>query len=198
MKKILAIILSVAMIATMLALSVSAVNVVGGDTGYGVPDFSPTTGGSQNLNVQVSSVKHRYAVDVEYDTTALVLGGTIEWNAENMEYVVGEANLENETRSINVFNRSDLSVYAYATVTDTDAADGITATTTNNNFATKLTIEKATPKTAGQAKGTSGKGTIVIAVESDDWNAVAKYYASKVTDTTNTFTYATYTVTITK
>lgn len=198
MKKILAIILSVAMIATMLALSVSAVNVVGGDTGKGVEDFSPTTGDSQNLNVQVSSVKHRYAVDVEYDTTVLVLGGTIEWNAENMEYVVGDATLENTSRSININNRSDLPVNAYATVTDTDAGDGITVTPVNRNLETKLTIAKATPATAGQAKGTSGKGTIVINVTSDDWNAVAKYYASKVSDGVNTFTYATYTVTISK
>ena len=199
MKRLLTIILAVAMFATMLAFSASADNLVGGETGNGAEDFTPTASDSKELKVKVSSVKHNYAVDLEYDVSDLTIANSIVWNAENMEYIIGTGDRpSNTSRGIQVFNRSDLPVSAYVTVTDSDAADGITVASENHNVETKLTVPKATPKAAGQTKGTTGKGTLIINVTSADWETVAKYYADKANNSGDSFTYATFTVTVTK
>ena len=79
MKKFFAILLTVAMLATVLAVSVSAVmyeGVVGGNDG--VPTtFDPTTTPGENLNVKVSDVTHKYAVDVVFSLDELTIVGTI-------------------------------------------------------------------------------------------------------------------------
>lgn len=199
MKRLLTIILAVAMLATMLAFSASADNLVGGATGNGVEDFTPASSESKELKVKVSSLQHNYAVDLEFDVSDLTILNSIVWNAENMEYIVGASDTtKNTTRGIQVYNRSDLPVSAYVTVTDSDAADGITVASVNHNMETKLVVPKATPKSAGEAKGTTGKGSLVINVTSTDWEAVAKYYADKANNSSDAFTYATFTVTVTK
>ena len=202
MKKFFAILLTVAMLATVLAVSVSAVmheGVVGGADG--VLTFDPTTTPGENLNVKVSDVTHKYAVDVLFSLDDLTIGGTITWNVNTMKYDVTGTTLENTTRTVTVSNCSDLPVYAYATVTDSDANDFITVTADNNSAESKLTIAKAKAGIGG-AEGTSTTGYLTIRVNSGDWNAVAEYYAAKRLNSTNqatsTFTVATVTVTITK
>ena len=199
MKRILAIIISVAMIATMLAVSVSAEKEVGGDNG--VLTFDPTTPTGEDLNVKVSEITHKYAVVLVYSLQDLVIDGAITWNVNTMKYEVGGNTLEDTTRKVKVYNRSDLPVYAYATITNTNDADGITVTAEKDSATNKLTIAKATAG-AGASNGTSTVEELVINLKSANWNAVAEYYAAQrlasANQATDTFRIATVTVTITK
>ncbi len=199
MKKILAIILAVAMLTAMLAVSVSAEQEVGGDNG--VLTFEPTTPPGEDLNVKVTDITHKYAVDLVYSLQDLVIDGAITWNVNTMKYEVGGNSHEDTTRKVKVYNRSDLPVYAYATITNTNDADGITVTAEKDSATNKLTIAKATAG-AGGANGTSTVEELVINLKSDNWNAVAEYYAAQrlasANQATDTFRIATVTVTITK
>lgn len=205
MKKILAVVLAVAMFATILAVSAGADSVLGSNTGVLPENFtkSETTPG-ENLNVKVSDVTHKYAVDVIFSLDVLTIGGTITWNVNTMKYEVKDTPLDNNTtitRTVTVSNRSDLPVYAFATVTDQDAGDGITFTADKDSDTNKLEIGRATAGTA-VADGSPTTGKLTINVKSSDWGAVAEYYAAKRLDSpnqaTDTFKIATVTVTITK
>ena len=199
MKKILAIILAVAMLTAMLAVSVSAEQEVGGADG--VTTFEPTTPTGEDLNVKVTEITHKYAVDLVYSLSDLTIDGNITWNVNTMKYEVGGNTLENTTRKVKVNNRSDLPVYAYATITNTNDADGITVAAVNNSAQNKLTVAKATAG-SGVQNGTSTVGELVINLTSDNWNAVAEYYAAQrlasQNQETDTFRIATVTVTISK
>ena len=199
MKKILAIILAVAMLTAMLAVSVSAEQAVGGAAG--VTTFEPTTPTGEDLNVKVTEITHKYAVDLVYSLSDLTIDGNITWNVNTMKYEVGGNTLENTTRKVKVNNRSDLPVYAYATITNTNDADGITVAAVNNSAQNKLTVDKATAGTGGN-DGTLTVGELVINLTSDNWNAVAEYYAAQrlasANQATDTFRIATITVTISK
>ena len=204
MKKIFAILLTVAMLTTVLAVSVSVAGVMHeGVVGYpdGTPTFDPTTTPGENLNVKVSDVTHKYAVDVVFSLDDLTIGGTITWNVNAMKYEVAGATLANTTRKVTVSNRSDLPVYAFATVTDQDAGDGITVAAEKDSATNKLTIAQATAGVGG-ANGTSTVEELVINLTSANWNAVAEYYAAQrlasANQATDTFRIATVTVTITK
>lgn len=201
MKRILAIIISVAMIATMLAVSVSAESILGSDTGVLPENFTTETSPGKDLNVKVTDITHKYAVDLVFSLQDLVIDGNITWNVNKLKYDVGGTTLENTTRKVKLSNRSDLPVYAYATISNTDDADGITVAAVNNSDLNKLTIAKATAGVGGD-DGTSTVGELVINLTSDNWNAVAEYYAAKrlasADQATATFRIATVTVTITK
>lgn len=199
MKKILAIILAVTMLTAMLAVSVSAEQEVGGADG--VTTFEPTTPTGEDLNVKVTEITHKYAVDLVYSLSDLTIDGNITWNVNTMKYEVGGNTLENTTRKVKVNNRSDLPVYAYATITNTNDADGITVAAVNNSAQNKLTVAKATAGSGGN-DGTLTVGELVINLTSDNWNAVAEYYAAQrlasANQATDTFRIATITVTISK
>ena len=199
MKKILAVVLAVAMFATILAVSAGAEQEVGGADG--VTTFGPTTPTGEDLNVKVTEITHKYAVDLIYSLSDLTIDGAITWNVNTMKYEVGGNTLEDTTRKVKVNNRSDLPVYAYATITNTNAADGITVAAVNKDAMTKLTVAKATAG-SGVQNGTSTVGELVINLTSDNWNAVAEYYAAQrlasANQATDTFRIATVTVTISK
>lgn len=201
MKRILAIIISVAMIATMLAVSVSAESILGSNTGVLPENFSTETSPGEDLNVKVTDITHKYAVDLVFSLDTLVLGGNITWNVNDMKYEVDGITLQNTSRIVTVNNRSDLPVYAYATISNTDDADGITVAAVNNSDQNKLTVAKATAGVGG-LNGNSTTGELKINLTSDNWNAVAEYYAAKrlasANQATATFRIATVTVTITK
>ena len=171
MKKILAVVLAVAMFATILAVSAGAEQEVGGANG--VTDFEPTTPTGEDLNVKVTEITHKYAVDLIYSLSDLTIDGSITWNVNTMKYEVGGNTLENTERKVKVNNRSDLPVYAYATITNTNDADGITVAAVNKDATTKLTVAKATAG-SGSQNGTSTVEELVIKLTSDNWNAVAE------------------------
>lgn len=199
MKKFLSLILAVFMIASVFAVNVSAETVVGNTDG--VNTFDPTTTGGQSINVKVEDVTHKYAVDVTFSLEDLTLGGTITWNVNTMKYEVGGNTLKDTSRKVKVNNRSDLPVYAYATISNTNDADGITVAAVNNSAENKLTVAKATAG-SGSQNGTSTVGELVINLTSDNWDAVAEYYAAQRLASTNQatdrFRIATVTVTISK
>ena len=195
MKKFLSLILAVFMIASVFAVNVSAETVVGN----GVNTFDPTTTGGQSINVKVEDVTHKYAVDVTFSLEDLTLGGTITWNVNTMKYDIADTTAANTSRTITVSNRSDLPVYAYATMTDTDAGDSIMVSADKDSAINKLTVEKATPGT-GSSNGTATEGNIIISITSTDWESVATYYGNKRLEDMgrDTFTIANVTVTISK
>ena len=199
MKKILAVVLAVAMFATILAFSAGAEQEVGGADG--VTTFDPTTPTGEDLNVKVTEITHKYAVDLIYSLSDLTIDGSITWNVNSMKYEVDGNTLENTSRKVKVNNRSDLPVYAYATITNTNDADGITVAAVNNSAQNKLTVAKATAG-SGSQNGTSTVGELVINLTSDNWNAVAEYYAAQrlasANQATDRFRIATVTVTISK
>lgn len=195
MKKLLAVLLTLTMLATLPAFGASAEKEVGGDNG--ALTFDQTTTGGKDLNVQVSEITHKYAVDITFHLDDLVIGGTITWNVNTMKYDVKGTTLADSTQSIEVKNRSDLPVYAFATVDDV-AGDGISIAAEQDSATNRLTIAKATAGTG--ADGTPTKENLTINLTSSDWGEVAKYYAQKRLDneTIATFRIATVTVTITK
>ena len=199
MKKLLAVLLTLTMLVTLPAFGASAEKEVGGDNG--VLTFEPTTPNGEDLKVKVTDITHKYAVDLVYSLQDLVIDGDITWNVNTMKYEVGGYNLENTTRKVKVYNRSDLPVYAYATITNTNDADGITVAAVNKDATTKLTVTKATAG-SGTQNGTSTVGELVINLTSANWNAVAEYYATQrlasANQATDTFRIATVTVTISK
>lgn len=199
MKKLLAVLLTLTMLATLPAFGASAEKEVGGDDG--VTTFTPTTPNGQDLNVKVTDITHKYAVDLVYSLQDLVIDGAITWNVNTMKYEVGGNTLKNTTRKVKVYNRSDLPVYAYATITNTNDADGITVTAEKDSATNKLTIAKATAG-VGTNNGSHTPGELTINLKSGDWNAVAEYYAAQRLASDNqataTFRIATVTVTISK
>lgn len=195
MKKLLAIIITVAMLATMLAVSVSAAKEVGGDDG--VTTFDPATVGGQDINVKVTEITHKYAVDVTFSLSDLTIG-SITWNVNTMKYDVTGSTLADATQTIEVSNRSDLPVYAYAEISNTSGDDGISVTADKNSAANRLTVAKATAGTS-TANGTATEGNINISITSTDWNSVAAYYVAKMAETnTKSYRIATVTVVISK
>ena len=201
MKKILAVVLAVAMFATILAFSAGAESVIGSSTGVLPDNFTTENAPGQDLNVTVTEITHKYAVDLVYSLSDLTIDGNITWNVNTMKYEVGGNTLKDTKRTVRVNNRSDLPVYAYATISNTNDADGITVAAVNKDAATKLTVAKATAGTGGN-DGTSTVGELVINLTSDNWNAVAEYYAAarlaSANQATDTFRIATVTVTISK
>lgn len=199
MKKFLSILLAAVLLAAVCAVPAFAANTetpVGGSGG--VTSFDPTTTGGQDLNIQVSDVTHKYAVDVTFDLSALTFGGDITWNVTTMKYDVNAADLKDTTRTIEVSNRSDLPVYAFATVTSENADDGISIEAVNNSADNKLTIEKAIAG-SGEQNGTPTAENLTLNITSTDWNAVAEYYAQKkLAENASSFKIATVTVTISK
>ena len=196
MKKLLAVVLAVAMLATILAVSVSAESVLGSSTGVLPEGFTSETAPGQDLKVKVSDVTHKYAVDIIFSATTLTLGGSITWNVETMQYDVTDSALTGEqTSTVNISNRSDLPVHAYAAVTDAETADNITFTSAYDSDTKKLTIKKS-------KVGEPTVGSIDITVKSEDWNVAAAHYAAKrlasENQATATFKIATVTVTISK
>ena len=198
MKKLLAVLLTLTMLVTLPAFGASAEQEVGGTDG--VLTFDPTTPTGEDLNVKVTEITHKYAVDLIYSLSDLTIDGAITWNVNTMKYEVGGNTLENTTRKVKVNNRSDLPVYAYATITNTNDNDGITVAAVNNSAENKLTVARATAGTA--QNGTSTVGELVINLTSANWNAVAEYYAAQrlasANQETDTFRIATVTVTISK
>lgn len=208
MKKILSVILVLILLTATFAVAASAESATHTETpvdaddktGLSDTDFTTRDSSGQTISVKVNEVQHRYAVDLTFKFEDLTIDSTIIWNVKDMAYDVSETTLADQTRTIKVDNRSDMPVYAYATVADGDDNDGVAVETANNALANAVTVDKATPRTG--TTGTAGEGEITINVksETENWQGVAQYYANKRIggDTAEKFTLATVTVTISK
>lgn len=204
MKKLLAVLLTLTMLVTLPAFGASADNVVGGETGVEVGGFPDDTSSGKDLNVKVTQVTHKYAVDVDFTVADITLG-TITWNAKTLKYELdASATMPKDfEQTITVSNRSDLPVDAYVGASDDNNDDyiGIAVADAKGNSAdNKLTVAKATPG-SNTAGGSATPGEIKVKITSSDWQSVINYYATKEGQdwtTTQSVKYATVTVYISK
>lgn len=198
MKKFLSLMLAGLMSASLFVVGAAADTVVG--AGGGVGTFDDTNSSGNDINVKVEDVTHKYAVDITFTFTDLELGN-LEWDVDNMRYNTANGDaLANTTRTITVSNRSDLPVYAFATVADKDNNDGLTVAADTYSDTNRLTVAKAKASTSiGSGTGTATTEELKVSLNSNDWNAVASYYGAKqLADNTKVFAVATVTVTISK
>lgn len=198
MKKFLSLMLAGLMSSSLFVVGAAAETVVGKDGGVGT--FGDTNSSGNDINVKVEDVTHKYAVDITFTFTDLELGN-LEWDVDNMRYNTANGDaLANTTRTITVSNRSDLPVYAFATVEDKDENDGLIVAADTYSDTSRLTVAKATASTSiGSGTGTATKEELKVSLNSSDWTAVASYYGAKqLADNTKVFAVATVTVTISK
>ena len=149
----------------------------------GIPNFADNDSTQVNVSVQVGSIGHRYAVDVEFTAAVTLDFSSIElvWDVNNLEYnLSADADaVALAPSTITVFNYSDLPVYLSTAITNDDANDGITVTADK----TTATVAKATPK-VGATPGSATQETITLSATSTNWNEVIRYYANKdITET---------------
>ncbi len=200
MKKFISLMLAGLLSASLFAFGASAAKEIGGDNGVNDFDSKDTV---NNINVKVENVTHMYAVDLTFSFDDLSIGNW-EWNVNTMQYDIKNAPETDTTRTIEVSNRSDLPVYAYGVVNDSDDKDNLTVAMTEGgrDSDNKLTVGKATAGT--ESNGTATQETLTVSLSSGDWNAVAQYYINKQQaettdkDKAKTYTVATVTVTICK
>ena len=206
MKKFLSLMLAGLMSASLFVVGAAAENpktetVVGKAGGVLDADFTENeTSSENNINVKVEAVTHKYAVDITFSFADLELGN-LEWDVDNMRYNTANGDaLANITHTITVSNRSDLPVYAFATVTDKDNNDGLTVAADTYSNTNRLSVAKAKASTSiGSGTGTATTGKLNVSLNSNDWTAVASYYGAKqLADNTKVFAVATVTVTISK
>lgn len=206
MKKFLSLMLAGLMSASLFVVGAAAETtkpgVVGGNDGVVADDFTPVENKDNNINVKVETVTHKYAVDLVFSFDDFTLGG-LEWNVKTMRYdFVGGNTNKDDTRTIQVKNRSDKPVYAYAKVSSDDAGidkapDLSIAMSGEKGISAdkKLMVEKATVGT-GSNTGTEANGTLTVSISSTKWADVANYYGKKVADKPEVTTFKVATVTV--
>lgn len=208
MKKFLSLMLAGLMSASLFVVGAAAdtlkEGVVGPNHGVKENEFNtPVSNGDNNINVKVEKVTHKYAVDLKFSFGDLTIGN-LEWNVDTMRYdtVKGEE-LKDTTRKITVFNRSDLPIQAYATVSPAaDKAPDLTIEMTGkgDSETNKLTVSAAN-RGQGEANGTFSSGELTVNLKSTAWDSVAQHYINmqfETPDSAQTYTVATVTVIISK
>ena len=131
--------------------------------------------------------------------TMSVSGSKLIWNVNTLKYEAENngAVAQNTTFNAKVINYSDLPVNLVVAVSDSDNNDGVTVGAYQDSSDVALStgiieIDDAT-------SGTATECPFDIKVTSNDWAAVANYYASQFTSSGNPEdTMATLTITISK
>lgn len=93
MKKILSFVLVLAMIASMMCVSVSAAGWVGYNnegTRVGVGSFTKTDSNSAVTAAVTGDIQHRYAVDLEFTIKPITISGDFVWDVNELYYVTGD------------------------------------------------------------------------------------------------------------
>ena len=164
-------------------------------------DFAALDPGIEvSVTATAGNIEHRYAVDIEYDVMSMsVTGTTLIWNVNTLKYETeGNATAaEDKTFNAKIINYSDLPVNLVVAVSDSDNNDGVTVGAYQDNSATALSTGAI--KINDATSGTATEYPFDIKVTSDDWAAVANYYASQFTSSgTTEDTMATLTITVAK
>lgn len=126
MKKITAVILAASVFFALLSSLCLADRVVGGenpDLSDGVSDIPQGAGSSSDIQVAVTEVASRYAVDVTFPDLTLVFGDIV-WNVDSLSYEV-QSGAPDGLFEIAVTNHSDRPVLMWGNVEKADPADGI-------------------------------------------------------------------------
>ncbi|MBO5023734.1 MAG: hypothetical protein J6D11_05450 [Clostridia bacterium] len=125
MKKLISIILSLALVACMFAMNVGAALVVGDNdsntalsAGDGATDIPANSSLSSDVTLTVGTVNHRYAVDVTFQTMA-INAGDVTWNVTTAKYELAN-DVTATSWDITVVNYSDMAVTATAAITETN------------------------------------------------------------------------------
>lgn len=167
MKKILSLLLAGLMTALVFAVGASAAAAKTEETPIGTKENGHYTGvtadkiadagktGSSDINVKVDKVTHMYAVDITYSFADISLGD-LKWDVDNLKYVQDDAENaktaadQDQTRSLNIQNRSDMEVKASVHVEKTEGnqvLDFVVKTTEFQGDNAEVTIGNATTNT---------------------------------------------------
>lgn len=169
MKKIATILIAVCLF--FMSVSVRAGRIVGGenpDLADGALDIPAEAGASSNIQVSVTDVASRYAVDVTFPDLSISFG-EMTWNVNTLSYdMTGE--MPSGIFKIDVANHSDKPVLVWGNVEKTDPMDGISMLS-SVTFDSRQRIPEVKPQAAGPQVF-----SLEITVEPvTDWKSVISY-----------------------
>ena len=224
MKKTFALLLAALMLAVPLGLSAFAADPVtdhlvgtkgegtpgGIDNGVGEESFpNPNPSNSQNVDVIVQTLTHKYAVDITYTDAGYKLPG-LTWNVDELRYDDTDGVLDT-TVDVTVTNYSDLPVWVTMAVTDQAADDALGFAFEDAEGSSvsaapiqldAVDVDAAVPEAVdlaltGKLVGSGADGALT---DADILKAVTYYTegAGKASVSGNKVTVATYTVTVSK
>ena len=211
MKKLISIILSLALVACMFAMNVGAELVVGdkdsdkalsaGD-GWTDTEFDSNKSATADVTLTLGAVQSRYAVDITFsgDAYSFTANG-LTWDVNNLTYVTtDEEPVVDKNYTFEVTNYSDKAVNVSAAseieqkVSDAGVVANFTAVTGDT---TNVADDKKSCTITGNANTTDGvanNATFSVTIHSDDWVNTINTLVGKTTETE--FTLARFTVTI--
>ena len=209
MKKLISIILSLALVACMFAMNVGAELVVGdkdsdkalsaGD-GWTDTEFDSNKSATADVTLTIGTAQSRYAVDIVFNGAYEISVAGLTWDVNKLAYVTTEATIaENPKYTFVVTNYSDKSVNVATAATD--VATGVEATFTANATGDVEDATTTSCKITGNANGDGTANTATfsatLAPTTTGWaetiNALVGNNPSKTS-----FKLATFTVTISK
>lgn len=169
MKKIAAILVAVCLFS--MSVSVRAERIVGGENpalADGALDIPAEAGASSNIQVSVTDVASRYAVDVTFPDLSISFG-EMTWNVNTLSYdMTGE--MPSGIFKIDVANHSDKPVLVWGNVEKTDPMDGISMSS-SVTFDSRQRIPEVKPQAAGPQVF-----SLEITVKPvTDWESVVSY-----------------------
>ena len=219
MKKIISIILSLALVVCMFSMTVSAAtitanpgknHVVGGQGESGTiadgkldSEFSSESA-QIPVTLNLTSFTSRYAVDITFGGDAYTFDATgIHWDVNALAYVATDnAVVANKTYDFTVTNYSDkaVKVVAACEVPDAVAAAGVTCEfgdVDGNDVVANGTYDNHTINgNANTTDGTVNNSTFSATIKSGNWATTINTLVG--TTTVSTITLATFTVTVSK
>lgn len=227
MKKIISLVLSLALVACMFSMSVSAKHIVGTysdrdtiDDGLTDAEWaltSYTSSHSESITFNIGAKHSRYAVDVEFTGALSFNTGNMTWDVNNLEYLHTNNSLADTEYGITVTNYSDQAVGLTLDVLVNDTASNAGMNFEISDFPNDYTLEnlevsgvlagayEADPEVENAAKQATMKVQLYAGGQdgsygtstADDWNDVALYLANNSNGAAS-MVLATMTVTITK
>lgn len=171
MKKIAAILIAVCLFS--MSVSVRAERIVGGENpalADGALDIPAEAGASSNIQVSVTDVASRYAVDVTFPDLSISFG-EMTWNVNTLSYdMMRESPNDVGIFEIDVANHSDKPVLVWGNVEKTDPMDGISMSS-SVTFDSRQRIPEVKPQAAGPQVF-----SLEITVKPvTDWESVVSY-----------------------
>ena len=209
MKKLISIILSLALVACMFGMSALAADVLkqpvgthgGGNINDGWTDsqFDSAKSATADVMLALGAVESRYAVDIVFTGNFNLTAAGLTWDVNNLAYVTTGATVEDQTYTFEVTNYSDK--YVNVTTAASDVVSGVTATFTGTAAGD---VEDGADASSCQIKGNANttdgvanKATFSATLASANWaNTINTLVGTNPAATS--FKLATFTVTISK
>lgn len=169
MKKIATILIAVCLF--FMSVSVRAERIVGGENpalADGALDIPAEAGASSNIQVSVTDVASRYAVDVTFPDLSISFG-EMTWDVNTLSYDMAEGT-PSGIFEIDIANHSDKPVLVWGNVEKTDPMDGISMSS-SVTFDSRQRIPEVKPQAAGPQVF-----SLEITVKPvTDWESVVSY-----------------------